>query len=123
MKCLIVEDNQAMRRVLRRMISDLAEVHECQDGAEALAAYRLHQPDWVLMDIRMRMVHGLDATRQIRAQFPEARVIVVSNYDSDELREAARSAGACGYVLKENLVDLRRLLALPRDPRRFFSSC
>ena len=111
MKCLIVEDSAAMRRMIRKVISDLAEVQECQDGSEALAAYALHDPDWVLMDVKMRDVHGLDATKQIRAVFPNARVVMVSNYDSDELREAARAAGACGYVLKENLLDLRRLLA------------
>ena len=110
MKCLIVEDSAAMRRVIRKVISDLAEVEECQDGSEALAAYALHRPDWVLMDINMRLMHGLDATRQISAAFPDARVVVVSNYDSDELREAAQAAGACGYLLKENLLDLRLLL-------------
>lgn len=110
MKCLIVEDSAAMRRVIRKMISDLAEVQECQDGSEALAAYASFEPDWVLMDVKMREVHGLDATKQIRAVFTDARVVIVSNYDSDELREAARAAGACAYVLKENLFDLRRLL-------------
>ena len=111
MKCLIVEDSAAMRRVIRKVISDLAEVEECHDGSEALAAYALHRPDWVLMDIKMREMHGLDATKQISAAFPDARVVVVSNYDSDELREAAHAAGACGYLLKENLLDLRRLLS------------
>jgi two-component system response regulator DegU len=100
-----------MRRMIKRLIKGvLAEVYECSDGAQALEAYTTHRPDWVLMDIEMKEVDGLTATRQIRAVFPEARIVIVSNYDSDELREAASTAGACGYVVKENLIDLRRLL-------------
>ena len=108
---LIVDDSERMRRMIKRLIkSVLAEVYECTDGAQALEAYTEHQPDWVLMDIEMKEVDGITATRQIRAAFPDARIVIVSNYDSDELRAAASTAGACGYVVKENLIDLRRLL-------------
>lgn len=108
---LIVDDSERMRRMIKRLIkSVLAEVYECTDGAQALEAYTEHRPDWVLMDIEMKEVDGITATRQIRLAFPEARIVIVSNYDSDELRAAAATAGACGYVVKENLIDLRRLL-------------
>ena len=108
---LIVDDSERMRRMIKRLIkSVLAEVYECSDGSRALEAYTAHHPDWVLMDIEMKDVDGIAATRQIRAAFPDARIVIVSNYDSDELREAASTAGACGYVVKENLIDLRRIL-------------
>jgi len=108
---LIVEDSAAVRRMIRSLVTDLAEeCYECADGAEALAAYRAHRPDWVLMDLEMGEVDGLTATRQIKADWPEARVVIVTNYDDAELRAAARSAGACQYVLKENLLELRRIL-------------
>ncbi|MGH9941136.1 MAG: response regulator transcription factor [Pyrinomonadaceae bacterium] len=111
MNLLIVEDNQQMRRVLGRLVGDLAgHVYECADGAEALAAYVAHRPDWVLMDIEMKQLDGLSATRQIVSRFPEAHVVVVTNYDDEELRDAAREAGACAYVVKENLLELRRVL-------------
>src|SRR5436309_1417901 len=76
MKLLIVEDNTLMRRLMASLLRDLATIiHECADGAEALAAYREHRPDWVLMDIQMEQVDGLKATREIKAAFPEARIL------------------------------------------------
>ncbi|MGI8566464.1 MAG: response regulator [Pyrinomonadaceae bacterium] len=115
MRLLIVEDNPQVRRLMRRMLSDLAEdITECADGAEAVAAYTRSQPDWVLMDIEMKALDGITATRAIRAMDGAAKVIIVTSYDGAELREAARRAGACGYVLKENLLDLRGLLRAAR---------
>lgn len=111
MSILIVEDNEPMRKLLKKLVRDLAEdLTECDDGAEALEAYRRCHPDWVLMDIKMKEMDGLAATRQIKAAFPEARIIIVTGCDNARLRAAARSAGACGYVHKENLLELRRIL-------------
>lgn len=112
MKILIVEDSTQMRRLIKSIVGDLAEViDECTDGSEALAAYTEQCPDWVLMDIKMKEVDGITATRNIMALFPEAHVMIVTDYDDEKLREAARSAGACGYVVKENLFALRRILS------------
>jgi CheY-like chemotaxis protein len=111
---LIVDDNPEMRRVIRRMVSGFArEIVECESGAEALAAYTERRPDCVLMDIEMRGVDGITATRQIIAAFPGARIIIVTGHSDAPLRDAARDAGAFAYVLKENLLDLRRLLTSP----------
>ncbi|HXG64495.1 MAG TPA: response regulator transcription factor [Blastocatellia bacterium] len=111
MKLLIVEDNEQMRLLIKSFVSDIAEsVIECSDGAEALAAYREHQPDWVLMDIKMGQVDGIAATRQIRAIFPSARIMIVTDHDDARLRKAAWCAGAREYVLKEDLLVLRRIL-------------
>ena len=114
MKLLIVEDNAAVRQMMAGVVAEFAtETHECADGEEALAAYLEHRPDVVLMDIAMPHVNGILATRQIRACDPAARVIIVTSYDEADLREAATAAGAVGYVLKEDLFDLRRLLLAP----------
>lgn len=111
---LVVEDNRAMRGLIKSIVADLAgDVSECGDGAEALSAYAARHPDWVLMDISMKGLDGISATRQIKAAFPGARIIIVTDYDDSKLREAARDAGACEYVTKENLLDLRRILAAP----------
>ena len=108
---LIVDDHSAMRRLLGRVVNDLFSlVVECEDGADALAAYEQHRPDWVLMDIEMQQTDGITATRDIMQVFPEARVVIVSKYEDEQLRAAARIAGACGYVAKENLLALRVLL-------------
>lgn len=111
MKLLIVDDHSAMRRMIGKVVCDLvSEIEECSDGAEALAAYRRCLPDLVLMDIEMGQVDGITATREILLSFPGARVVIVSKHDDDQIREAARKAGACGYVLKENLIAIRELL-------------
>jgi CheY-like chemotaxis protein len=111
MKVLIVEDSKQMRRTIKSSIEDLADhLYECADGANALAEYARRRPDWVLMDIMMPGVDGLTATRQLKAAFPDARIVMVTSCDEQSLRDEARLAGAHGYVLKENLQDLRKFL-------------
>lgn len=111
MSLMIVEDNEPMRRMIRSIVADLAErIDECGDGAEAYARYADRRPDWVLMDIAMPVMDGITATRGIIADFPDARVLIVTDYDDAELRAKAREAGALGYLLKDNLLDLRLLL-------------
>jgi DNA-binding NarL/FixJ family response regulator len=111
MKILIVDDNAGMRRLLRRAVQENASaVWECSDGADALAAYAERQPDIVLMDIRMPRMDGLAAARQICQFDPSARVVMVTDYDDEDLRAAAQEAGACGYVLKQNLIALSNLV-------------
>jgi DNA-binding NarL/FixJ family response regulator len=111
MTVLIVDDNAGVRRLLRRAVLDSAiAIWECADGAEALAAYADRQPDIVLMDIRMPRMDGLAATRQIRELHPNARVVMVTDYDDEDLRKAASEAGACGYVAKQNLTEISRLM-------------
>ena len=112
MTILIVDDSAPMRRTLKAFVGELAEgVHECGDGREALAAYEQHRPDWVLMDIKMKEMDGLSATREIKSSYPEARIVMITDYDGDEFREAARAAGACAHVVKENLLEVRRILS------------
>jgi CheY-like chemotaxis protein len=111
MKLLIVDDSQPMRAELKHFLGDLAEeIAECDDGSQALAVYAEQQPDWVLMDIMMKEVDGLTATRQLKTSFPDARIMIVTGYDDVDLRVAAQSAGACGYVTKDNLQEVRRIL-------------
>jgi DNA-binding NarL/FixJ family response regulator len=86
------------------------DVCECGDGDDILSCYSLQRPDLVLMDIRMDEVDGIQATRQIIAADPAAKVVIVTDYDDEALREAAMAAGARGYVLKENLLELSEWL-------------
>ena len=104
---LIVEDHAGVRQLLRDALREVAaEVWECENGAEALAAYPVHQPDIVLMDLSMPVLDGLAATRQIRHLHSSARVVIVTNYDDEDLRQAAQEAGACGYMLKHILLEI-----------------
>jgi|SRR4028119_1093237 len=108
---LIVDDSQPMRELIKMTLSGVAEVvGECADGADALAAYTQLQPDWVLMDVEMKGVDGIAATRQITAADPQARVLMVTDYNDGELRKAAHEAGAVWYIVKENLIDILEIL-------------
>ena len=110
-KILIVEDNVVQRLALKNLLSELGEIYECSDGKEAIEAYNRLLPDWVLMDIRMEGMSGITATKKITAAHPDARIIIVTAYDDDGLRAAARRAGALDYVLKMNLENLRRIIS------------
>ena len=111
MKVLIVEDNAEMREIIKRMVGDLVdEIRECEDGDQVLEAYEATCPDLALMDIEMQRMDGITATRRLIEAHPEARVIMVTNYPDEPLRQAALSAGACGYLLKEDLLEVRRWL-------------
>jgi CheY-like chemotaxis protein len=109
---LIVDDSYEMRRAIKSFLAGLADqFYECSDGAQALAAYADHQPDWVLMDIKMKETDGLRATALILSAFPQARIVIITNYDDADLQRAAGRAGACAFVTKADLMPLRSLIA------------
>src|SRR5882724_3481891 len=107
---LIVDDNENMRRLIRIVLEGFGTIYECSDGSEAFNAYAELHPDWVIMDVHMPMVNGIRATKQITTAFPDARVVMLSKLKDAETREAAREAGACDYVVKEDLLSLRRIV-------------
>ena len=112
MKILIVDDSEQMRRAIRSLVGDLCEAaFEACDGAGALEACRACRPDWVLMDVRMVGMDGISATRLLKAAFPETNVLIMTSYDDPGVREAAAAAGAYAFVLKDDLLALRRLLS------------
>ena len=118
MNILIVENSEPMRRLIKTFVADLVQgVIERSDGNEALAAYREHQPDVVLMDLKMTTMDGFAATRQIKELYPDARIVIVSQWDDAALREQARCMGAEDFVGKSNLEPLRRILAAPGTGR------
>jgi DNA-binding NarL/FixJ family response regulator len=103
-RVLIVDDQKLMREGLRTLLEledGIAIAGEAVDGAEAVAAYEKLAPDVVLMDIRMPKMDGVEATRRIRAAAPEAKVLVLTTFDEDELVLDAVRAGARGYLLKD----------------------
>jgi CheY-like chemotaxis protein len=111
LKILIIDDNQEMRRTIRQVVGRPGdEVVECDDGNDALASYRNLKPDWVLMDINMKGTNGIEATAQITAYDPSAKVIIVTDYGDTNFRAAAKKAGAASFVLKENLFDIEPII-------------
>jgi CheY-like chemotaxis protein len=111
MKIMIVDDHAEMRRLLRSLLSDLAsEFTECVGGAEALAAFARQRPDWTIMDIAMKDMDGLEATRRIQKQFAGSRIVVLTQHDTPQMRGAALEAGACAFLSKDNLDQLGTIL-------------
>ncbi len=111
MKILIVDDNKQVRTLLRDHLPiSASEIYECADGEHALAMYQKFRPDWVLMDQDMPNTDGITAIRQIIAEFPKAKICMVTVFDDDDLRSEAFNAGASGFVLKDKLFELEAIL-------------
>jgi CheY-like chemotaxis protein len=117
MRILIVEDNSIIRQLLREFLRDVAEVFECADGDEVLAAFTLLRPDWVVMDVQMKRVGGIAATQLLTNAFPDARVVMLSKHCDEYIKLAAKAAGATEYLVKDDLAVLRAFLldSCPRD--------
>ncbi|MFI5894568.1 response regulator [Actinoplanes sp. NPDC051513] len=101
---LLVDDQPLLRLAYRTVLdlqSDLAVVGEAGDGRQAVAMARALRPDVILMDIRMPVLDGVEATRQIIAAGLDARVVVLTTFDLDEYVHAALRAGASGFLLKD----------------------
>ncbi len=110
MKVLIVDDNSKVRTLVRDYLpTSVDSIYECSDGNEALENYQRHNPDWVLMDWEMEEMDGVTATRQIIDQYPTAHICMVTAYDDEDLKQEAFEAGASGFVLKDNLFDLKEV--------------
>ena len=111
MTLIIADDNANMRSTIRSLIRGLAaDVHECADGLEAVGTYDRVRPDWVLMDISMPRLDGITATQRIRALDPDARVVMVTDFNDPALQRAAEAAGAIAYVTKDDLSRLMEIL-------------
>jgi len=112
MKLLIVDDSEGFRSVVRSSLSSLcAEIEECSDGDQALALYSKGPSDVILMDIRMEGMNGLITTQRITARDHNAKIVILTAFDDEDLRWAARQAGASGYMLKDDLQGLVELIS------------
>jgi DNA-binding NarL/FixJ family response regulator len=112
-----VDDHPLLREGLAAIISnqlDMVMVGQASNAQEALELYRKHQPDVTLMDLRLPDKSGIDALMAIRAEFPEARVIMLTTFEGDVEIQRALEAGARGYMLKsmppKELVEAIRLV-------------
>src|SRR5499426_3179701 len=105
-RVLCVDDHPIVREGIAAMIEsqdDVVSVGEAADGKAAIEQYRKLKPDVVVMDLRMPGLGGLEATTQIRREFPTARIIVLTTYEGDEDIHRALDAGARGYLLKDSV--------------------
>jgi two-component system, NarL family, response regulator len=105
-RVLTADDHPLVRTGIRAMIgneADMSVVAEAGDGAEAVSLYDQHQPDVVLMDLRMPCLDGVAAIRAIVDAHPGARVVALTSYEGDADIYRALDAGACGYLIKDML--------------------
>ena len=102
-RVLTVDDHPLLREGIAALVnaeSDMKLVAEASKGREAVEKFRLHRPDVTLMDIQMPGLNGVEAISQIQAEFPGARIIVLTTYSGDAQVVAALRAGARAYILK-----------------------
>jgi DNA-binding NarL/FixJ family response regulator len=103
-RILCVDDHPLVRKGIASILANEADMHlvaEAGNGREAVELFRQFKPDVVLMDLRMPDIDGTAATRMIRQESPDARIIALTSYDGDQDIYRALEAGVRGYILKE----------------------
>ena len=114
-RVLIVDDHEVFRKGLKAVLdyqSDMEVIGEAEDGEKAVALTRELHPDIILMDVKMPVMDGAEATRRILAEMPDVKILALSIYADDGFMDGIMLAGAKGYILKgcdsEELSDIIR---------------
>jgi DNA-binding NarL/FixJ family response regulator len=118
-RILCVDDHPLLREGIAALVAtqpDMVLIAEAASGREAIEQFRRHQPDVTLMDVQMDDMSGIEAILAIRAEWPTARIIVLTTYAGDVLAQRALKAGAHAYVLKGSI--RREILDTIRDVSR-----
>lgn len=111
MNLMIVDDNVNVRKMIRSLFADMFDaVTECGSGEEAVEVFEKINPDWVLMDIKMKKMNGIAATKQIIRNHPGAKIIIVTQYDDSEIKNIAINAGAMNYYSKTDISIVREFI-------------
>jgi len=113
LRLLLVEDNNLFRRTLKESLQvsfpEIA-IDEAANGVEALKRVNAFAPDLILMDMRLPGESGLGLTKKIKAIYPDIIIFILTNYDSEECREAASRYGADRYIPKDSLKRVEELI-------------
>ena len=114
LRAIIVDDDPLARRLVKDalQLADIVVIAEASNGREAIELTRFYKPELVLMDVVMPGMDGIEATRRITKEVPEARVVMLTRSEDDELGLLGLRAGAVGYLTKDMSVD-----AIPRALR------
>jgi DNA-binding NarL/FixJ family response regulator len=102
---VLAEDHQTVREGLKILVNqeaDMTVVGEAADGAAAIKAVRESHPDVVVMDIAMPEMNGLKATRKLKAEFPNVKILTLTRHNDDSYLDQLLTAGADGYILKQS---------------------
>jgi two-component system, NarL family, response regulator len=122
-RILVVDDHPMMRDGIASAVGaqrDMEVVGEASDGRKAIDKFRMLRPDVTLLDLDMPEMNGLEALQRIRAEFADARVVVLTTYKGDVLATRALKAGALGYLLKSSLrTDMMGAIRAANEGRRY----
>jgi DNA-binding NarL/FixJ family response regulator len=122
-RILSVDDHDLVRKGIAAILStepDLDLVAEAKTGAEAIQLFHEHEPDVTLMDLRLPDQDGIDASKQIRKEFPAAKIIALTSYDGDQDIYRALEAGVRGYLLKDMVhTEVIRAIRIVHGGKRF----
>lgn len=105
MKIVVVDDDQLVVMSLKIILeadSDIEVVATGGDGEDAVRLYKEHEPDLLLMDIQMKNISGLEASKEILNEYPEARILLLTTFSDDEYITSALEIGVKGYILKQD---------------------
>lgn len=120
---LAVDDHPLLREGIASVLegaSDIALIAQAASGQEAIELYRLHRPDVTLMDIQMPGMNGIETLTEIRSEFPQARLIMLTVYRGDAQARNAIKAGAAGYLLKSMVQkELRETIRIVHSGQRY----
>ncbi|GAC67874.1 response regulator [Gordonia soli] len=119
-RVLLVDDQELVRSGLRKILrpkDGFTIVGECSDGGEVVDAVVAHQPHVVVMDLRMRRVDGIEATRRLQELPAPPRVLALTTFNDDQLLSGALRAGAAGFILKDSSAEslVRAVHSVARD--------
>ncbi len=115
-RVVLADDHALVRQGIRRFLEesgDITVVAEAEDGEQALELVAQHEPDMVILDIRMPKISGVDLARLVRSEYPQIKILVLTAYDDDPYVFALVQAGVDGYILKT--ADSARLVQAVRD--------
>jgi len=122
-RILSVDDHDLVRKGIAAILStepDLQLVADANTGKDAVRLFRQHRPDVTLMDLRLPDKSGIETTREIRNEFPDAKIIALTSYDGDQDIYRALEAGVRGYLLKEMVhTEVVRAIRIVHAGKRF----
>lgn len=124
MNVIIVDDDFLVVDALKTIVeaAGIKVVATGANGAEAIALAREYQPDVIMLDIRMQPINGMEATRSIMAEDPEAKILLITTFQDEEYIAGALSLGCRGYILKSNIGGILPALTAVNSGQMVFDS-